>query len=77
MFVLLFGVTFADSERMAAPPLKREYLSMKVLPELVRALEVLATEQNRSRSNAVEQILIEWFQKNRPELLRPSITDAP
>lgn len=70
MFILK-GVTYADHFRMGTSPQKREYLSMKILPELIAALDRLSAEENRSRSNTAEQVLLKWFREHRLDLLSP------
>jgi hypothetical protein len=44
---------------MDEQPGKREYISLKMLPALIAAIEKLATTENRSRSNMIEVLLQE------------------
>ena len=41
----------------------------KVLPDIDEALGKKAAEDNRSKSNTVETIILEWFREHRPDLL--------
>ena len=44
-------------------------MGMRINPEIIAAIDKLAEEQNRNRSNAIEWILAEWFKEHRPEFL--------
>lgn len=44
---------------MEEKPSKREYVSMKLLPEIIAAVDALAGQENRSRSNMIEVLLRE------------------
>ena len=52
-------------------PNKREFISAKILPELIAALEQLAEEEGRTRSNVMERAIHAWFREHRPDLLEP------
>jgi hypothetical protein len=49
---------------------------MRINPEIIKAIDALAAEQNRNRSNTIEWVLFEWFREHRPELTKPVIIDA-
>ena len=76
MWCQLFSVskadTLTDSFHMARPisQNKRVFISAKVLPELIEALEKLADLEERSRSQVLERVAIAWFREHRPDLLR-------
>lgn len=53
-------------------PNKREFISLKMLPELIQALERLAEEEGRTRSNVLERAVHGWFRDHRPDLLTTS-----
>lgn len=57
--LLTLGVTKCDNENMDEQPGKREYISLKMLPTLIAAIEKLAASENRSRSNMIEVLLQE------------------
>ena len=61
----------ADNKTMA-----REYVGMRLNPEIVKAIDELAKEQNRNRSNTIEWVLFEWFREHRPEFCQPVIKEA-
>ena len=57
---------------------KREFISAKILPELIAALELLAEEEDRTRSSVLERTIHAWFREHRPDLLIPAdITETP
>jgi hypothetical protein len=54
----------------------REYVGMRINPEIIKAIDVLAKEQNRNRSNTIEWVLFEWFREHRAEFIKPAIKEA-
>ncbi|MCL2139496.1 MAG: ribbon-helix-helix domain-containing protein [Treponema sp.] len=48
----------------------REYVGMRLNSEIIKAIDTLAKEQYRNRSNAIEWILAEWLKEHRPELVQ-------
>jgi len=54
----------------------REYVGMRINPEVIKAVDTLAKEQNRNRSNTIEWVLFEWFREHRAELIKPAINEA-
>ena len=50
---------------------KRINIGMKVLPWVVEAIDTVAGEEGRSRSNMIERMLLDWIREHRPELLKP------
>jgi hypothetical protein len=54
----------------------REYVGMRINPEILKAVDALAKGQNRNRSNTIEWVLFEWFREHRPELIKPAIKEA-
>lgn len=54
----------------------REYVGMRINPEIIKVIDILAKEQNRNRSNAIEWVLFEWFREHRAELIKPAIKEA-
>lgn len=53
-----------DNHRMA-----RTQIGARLEDDLVKAIDILATEQIRDRSNMIEYILTDWIKQHRPELL--------
>jgi hypothetical protein len=49
--------------------LKREYVGMKIRPDLIAAIDAIADADGRSRSNMIERMLLEWVKEHRPDLL--------
>ena len=49
---------------------------MRLNPEIIKAIDTLANEQNRNRSNTIEYVLFEWFREHRKELVEPAIKEA-
>ena len=48
---------------------KRINIGMKILPSLLEAVDGLAEQENRTRSNTIEDVLLRWFREKRPDLL--------
>jgi metal-responsive CopG/Arc/MetJ family transcriptional regulator len=49
--------------------MQREYVGLRMQPELVEAIDKLAAEQGRNRSNMIEFIISGWIKEKRPEML--------
>jgi hypothetical protein len=54
----------------------REYVGMRINPKIIEAIDEIAREQNRNRSNTIEWVLFEWLREHRPELVRSLINKA-
>jgi hypothetical protein len=49
----------------------KDFVGARLAPTLITAIDKIAEEQTRTRTNAIEFILTDWFKKNRPDLLSP------
>ena len=56
--------------------MSREYVGMRINPEIIKAIDKIAKEQNRNRSNAIEWILADWLREHRHELFKPVIKET-
>ena len=54
----------------------REHIGMRISPEIIKAIDIIAKEQNRNRSNTIEWLLTEWLREHRHELFQPVIQEA-
>jgi len=52
----------------------KEFVGLRLPPELIKSVDNLAKEETRTRANAIERILTMWFQEHRPDLLPPAET---
>jgi hypothetical protein len=59
-------IIFSDIGFMA-----RTQIGARLTDELVSAIDKLAAEQVRDRTNMIEFILVDWIREHRPELLKP------
>lgn len=49
----------------------KEFVGLRLPPELISSIDALAREETRSRANAIERVLTAWFREHRPDLLEP------
>jgi hypothetical protein len=49
--------------------MKRSFIGLRIKPEILKAIDKLAEEQGRNRSNMIEFIVSEWIKEKRPEIL--------
>jgi hypothetical protein len=47
----------------------KEFVGLRLPPDLIASIDALATEETRSRANAIERVLTSWFKEHRPDLL--------
>ena len=57
----------------------KEFIGIRLPPELITALDVISLREIRSRANVVEMILTSWIMEHDPGLLppKPPTTPAP
>jgi hypothetical protein len=53
--------------------MNREFVGLRMLPDLIVAIDIVAAEQGRNRSNTIEFMIASWIKGNRPELLEKNI----
>lgn len=56
---------------------KRQFVGLKIPPDLITAIDALAEAQGRTRSNMMEQILLGWIREHYPSLLPPPTPVVP